>query len=113
MTQEAKLSATLPKTADANGLHSIAADMVRNPEGLHYAVVLLDTGKTEVRHQIDEWGERYDEAVPHARIRAIEPMASATASATAAQLMDGCRATRQGGGKVPLFGIGDAVSGDR
>jgi len=100
---EAKISATLPKEDGPNGLHSIAGQLAREPEGLHYAVVLLDTGKIERKFEIDEFGDRYEVEIPHARIRAIEPLDGPDA-ASAAHLMATGRARRTGGRVLPLFG---------
>lgn len=93
---EAKINATLPKTAHGNGLHAIAGDLVADPEKSRYAIVRLDTGKIETLFEIDEEGERYEVQVPHARIRAIEPLTGHGAIAAAAQLMDSARAERLG-----------------
>ena len=92
---EAKINATLPKVSDRNGLHSIAPQLVTDPEALRYAVVLLDTGSVQTSYEIDEFGERYEVVVPSARIRAIEPLDGADARA-AARLMDTARGARMG-----------------
>lgn len=112
---EAKIGAQLPKTEHGNGLHSIAASLVADPEAVRYAVVRFDTGKIETKFEVDQEGERYEVTVPHARIRAIEPLAGA-ALEEAAILMDAARAERLG--ELPYHAIaardraGDSISGD-
>lgn len=93
--EEAKIGAALPKTAHGNGLHSIAADLVADPETSRYAIIRLDTGSIETSYEIDDEGERYEVVTPKARIRAIEPLSGADAE-QAARLMDAARADRLG-----------------
>lgn len=100
---EAKIGAKLPKTEDACGLHDIAPEMVAHPERLHYVVLLIDTGKTEIKHEISALGDRYTLRIPHARIRAIEPLIDASDVATAMRLMEHARGDRMGGTAPPLF----------
>jgi hypothetical protein len=110
---EAKIGAKLPTTIDHCGLHDIAPEMVRNPEQLHYAIILLDTGKTEIHHKIDDFGERYTERVAVARIRSIEPLRDDSDVATAARLLDRARTERMGGTKIHLFPSTEITGDDR
>jgi hypothetical protein len=113
--QEAKISATLPKTEHANGLHAIAADLIDSPEAVRYAVVRFDTGEIQHKFEIDEEGERYQVMIPKARIRAIEPLTGTDADA-ASRLMDAARAERMG--ELPYHAVrglalgSDGISGD-
>lgn len=99
---EAKIGAQLPKTRHANGLHSIAGDLIAEPEAVRYAIVRMDTGKVETTFEIDEEGERYEVVIPSARIRGIEPLAG-DAARQAARLMDAARAERLG--ELPYHAI--------
>jgi len=107
---EAKIGSALPKENGPNGLHSIAPQLATDPEELHYAVVLLDTGKIERRFEIDEFGERYEVIIPHARIRAIEPVADD--ADVARHLMASARSRRLHGTALPLFGD-ESITGER
>lgn len=114
---EAKISATLPKTGHGNGLHAIAPQLVSDPEKVRYAIVRFDTGAIDHRFEIDEDGERYEIEIPKARIRAIEPLTGHGDISAAARLMDRARAERLG--ELPylatasgVHGGGDSISGD-
>ncbi len=106
---EAKIGAALPKTASANGLHLIAAALVADPEKIRYAVVVLDCGKVTTDYKFDDYGDRYEEIVPHARIRAIEPLFGGDA-AVAERLMLQARGERTGKPALELdFTVADVA----
>ncbi|RLV56041.1 hypothetical protein D9V41_09135 [Aeromicrobium phragmitis] len=60
-----KLTSSLPKSDELNGLNAIANDLVVHPDELHVAVVVIDCAK--ITTDIDT-----DESTPTARIRRIE-----------------------------------------
>jgi hypothetical protein len=106
---EAKIGATLPKTREANGLHSIARELLAEPEDVHYAIVALDCGGVAVEYKWNDFGERYSETIPRARVRAIEPL-SGDEAALARRLMDEARGVRTGKPVLPLdFTVGDVT----
>ncbi|MGH6656557.1 MAG: hypothetical protein ACRDVE_15300 [Actinocrinis sp.] len=107
--EEAKIGSTLPKTDSANGLHSIARELLAEPEEVRYAVIAVDCGGVATRYKWDDNGERYTETIPAARIRAIEPLKGADANA-AARLMNGARCARTGRSMLPLdFDVRDVT----
>lgn len=63
-----KLAGALPGTPEANGLNSIAELMASEPEGIHTAIVLIDTKRVTIDTDDPET------AVPTARIKRIEPI---------------------------------------
>lgn len=99
--QQAKIGAALPKTSEANGLHTIATSLLAKPEQIRFAVIAIDTGGVQTDYKFDEFGERYEETVPKARIRAIEPLHGGDADA-AAHLMAQARGERLGRPVLPL-----------
>lgn len=69
-----KISAALP-AGDSNGLPSISAAMVDDPEEVRVAVVLLDCSRITTNTDNGD-------VIPTARIRAIEPITGDTSDAT-------------------------------
>lgn len=67
MTEQitAKLSSALPKSAEVNGLDTIAPTLVSTPEQLHVAVVVLDCAKVTTDTDTGD-------ATGTARVRRIE-----------------------------------------
>lgn len=106
---EAKIGAALPKTDDANGLHSIAVQMLAEPTQIRYAVIAIDCGGVTTDYKFDDYGERYTEVTPRARIRAIEPLSRGDA-AMAERLMLQARGERTGKPGLPLdFSVADVA----
>lgn len=60
-----KLTSSLPKTDDANGLHAIADRLVGDPATMHVAIVVLDC--SQVTTDTDTGDQ-----TPTARVRRIE-----------------------------------------
>ena len=107
---EAKMGAQLPKTEAANGLHSIAPELLAEPHRLRFAVVMIDCGHVDTEYEIDEFGERYTTTVPRARIRAVEPLHGREA-AQAEMLMHDARGRRTGRPSLPLNFTVDDIAG--
>jgi YD repeat-containing protein len=107
--KEAKIGATLPKTIEANGLHSIARELLGEPEEIHYAIIAIDCGGVATEYKWDDYGERLTEVIPRARIRAIEPLGGDDAR-LAKRLMDQARGEHTGRPALPLdFNIADVA----
>jgi hypothetical protein len=62
-----KFGTKLPKKDDRNGLHSIAGQLLRDPERARLAVVVFDVGK--ITRDIEG-----DDVYPTVRVVAIEPI---------------------------------------
>jgi hypothetical protein len=106
---EAKIGAALPKTSDANGLHSIAHRLLEEPSQIRYAVIAVDCGAVSTEYKFDDYGDPYTEVTPRARIRAIEPLAGSDA-AMAERLMHQARGERTGRPALELdFSVADVA----
>lgn len=101
-----KLSASLPKDYDANGMDRIHHQLVGHPERRHVVIMVIDT----VRKTID-YGHADGEITPTAGVLFIEPLSDAEDIETVTEIMARVRAERTGDGTLDFdFGVGDPLA---
>lgn len=97
-----KLSATLPKEFDANGMERLHAQLVKHPDRRHVVVMVVDC----VRTTVDHVGGDGDHYTPTAGALFIEPISDAEDVETITDIMGRVRAERIGDGTLDFdFGV--------
>lgn len=95
-----KLSASLPKEFDANGLERLHRDLVQHPEDRHLIVMVVDTAKKQIDYTAG------GEVTPVAGILFIEPIRDADDVATVLDIMQRTQAERTGNDTLDFdFGV--------
>lgn len=97
-----KLSGSLPKEHDRNGMERLHAQLVKHPERRHVVVMVVDCMRTNVDHGGD--GDRF---TPTAGVLFIEPITDEEDVETVVDIMGRVRAERTDDATLDFdFGVG-------
>ncbi|MFD6699724.1 MULTISPECIES: DNA translocase FtsK [unclassified Microbacterium] len=97
-----KLSASLPKEFDANGMERLHAQLVQHPERRHVVVMIVDTARKTINY------EAGGEVTPFAGVLFIEPIQDAEDIDVVTEVMARVRAERTGDATLEFdFGVKD------
>lgn len=96
-----KLSATLPKEFDANGMERLHSQLVKHPERRHVVVMVVDCVRTTVDHNGED-----DHYTPTVGALFVEPISDEEDVETITDIMGRVRAERIGDGTLDFdFGV--------
>lgn len=99
-----KLSGTLPKDDDANGMETLNSQLIRYPDRRHLVVMVVDTDGINQKHD----GRGGLRSEPRAGILFIEPITDEEDVDTVLEIMSRVRAERVDDATLDFdFGVGD------
>lgn len=99
-----KISSSLPKEYEDDGLGSINKDLIAHPHETHVVIAVIDC--KSITHDVDKGYE-----VATARILHIEPMKDPAAEDRARDMLLAAQERRTGRVPLPLVGEGGEVDG--
>ena len=96
-----KLSGSLPKDYESNGLYQISRDLVKQPNRRHLLLMVVDCVRTTIEHG------GADESTPTMGVLYVEPILDSEDLDTILEIFSRTRADRTGEGTLDFdFGVG-------